>query len=163
MAFDLSRGTFERKTTMTLGNHINRIETPAALVAEEDERTRSRISDYLRMQGYDVLEARTSVEAILLAVDSPYRIDALFTSLSLRKYCNGLELAACLRATRPEMAVFYLAEGGSPSEEVTRELVQGLAGLILKPLAESRLSEALEQVEKKRVRSSLVGMPAGDF
>lgn len=137
-----------------------RNDSPIALVAEDDDAIRLRISGYLREKGYGVLEAKTSVEALLLAVEFPDRIDALFTSLDLRKYCNGAELAGCLRASRPDMSVFYLSGSGECSEEVTREIVQGKAMLLKKPLSEIRLDEAFAMLEEIRdwTGNNLIGI-----
>lgn len=126
------------------------IENPTALVAEDDAATRQRVAGYLRGKGYGVLEARTSVEALLLAVDFPGRIDALFTSTMLREYCNGHELAECLRAMRPEMAVFYLQDSREPASEVTRDLVLGKVVEIRKPVTVPRLEVALGLIEENR-------------
>lgn len=136
---------------MMFQDHYDRYEptAPIALVAEDDDACRARIAAFLRKKGYGVLEARTSLEALLLAVDFPGRIDALFTSTTLRRYCNGVELAAGLRASRPEMAVFYM-DTGSPSEEVTRELIRGQAVLLRKPICEPKLQEAVDLVEEHR-------------
>lgn len=134
---------------MMFQDNYDRIDSPIALVAEDDESARARLAGFLRVKGYGVLEARTSIEALLLAVDYPDRIDALFTSTRLRKYCNGAELAASLRAARPEMAVFYL-ECGSPSAEVTRDILEGKAVLLEKPLTVPRLEESLNLLEENR-------------
>lgn len=128
----------------------DRIEYPIALIAEDDEASRARLADSLRDKGCGVLEARTSVEALLLAVDYPHRIDALFTSTSLRKYCNGVELAECLRATRPEMAIFYLEVALEPREEVSRDLIQGKAVLLRKPVTAPRMEEVIGILEENR-------------
>lgn len=126
------------------------IEFPVAMIAEDDDRARIEIADYLRALGYGVLEARTSVEALLLAVDYPYRIDALFTSLELRKYCNGAELAGCLRLMRPDMAVFYMSGEGFKNEDVTKELIQGEAVYLSKPVTAPRLEDAAGLVTERR-------------
>lgn len=123
---------------------------PIALVAEDDDSVRSQIASFLRDEGYGVLEASTSVEALLLAVDFPDRIDALFTSTTLRKYCNGYELAECLRATRPEMAVFYLENAPESGDDVTRDLILGRATLLRKPVLVPRLEEAISLIEENR-------------
>jgi CheY-like chemotaxis protein len=128
----------------------DRNDSPIAMVAEDDDKVRMRIADFLRDKGYGVLEAKTSVEALLMAVEFPDRIDALFTSLDLRKYCNGSELAGCLRASRPEMAVFYLRGNEECSEEVTRELLLGQATLLRKPVPDPRLEEAIGMLEEIR-------------
>ena len=128
----------------------DRTGSPIAMVAEDDDGARMRIAGYLREQGYRVLEARTSVEALLLAIEFPYRIDMLFTSLDHRKYCNGAELAGCLRVSRPEMAVFYLCGNGECSEDVTREIVMGQAMLLRKPVSDPLMDEAIGVLEEIR-------------
>lgn len=138
---------------MFSSNTYDTIESPIAVVAEDNDGIRKRIADYLRGKGYGVLEAKTSVEALLMAADYPFRIDALFTSLELRKYCNGAELAGCLRATRPEMAIFYMGGEGPQSESVTRELIRGEAVLLKKPVEKPRLDEAIAMVEEERART----------
>jgi DNA-binding NtrC family response regulator len=137
---------------MMFQDNYDRIDTnsPIALVAEDDDAARLRVAAYLRAKGFGVLEARTSVEALLLAVDFPDRIDALFTATCLRKYCNGVELAASLRAARPEMAVFYMDESGSPGEDVTRDLIEGQATLLAKPVSAPRLAEAVSLIDECR-------------
>jgi DNA-binding response OmpR family regulator len=133
-------------------------EYPIAMVAEDDDAVRARISDYLRDKGYGVLEAKTSVEALLLGVEYPGRIDVLFTALDLRKYCNGAELAGCLRAARPEMSVFYLGGNGECSEDVTRELVMGQAMLLKKPVSGPRLDEAVRMLDQIRSQADISAM-----
>jgi DNA-binding NtrC family response regulator len=139
-----------QEATMVYQDNCGPIESPTALIAEDDQAARARVTGFLRSKGYEVLEAGTSMEALLLAVDYPGRIDALFTSTRLRKYCNGSELAAGLRAARPEMAVFFMDESGSPDEAVTRELLQGTAVLLAKPLSLPRLQEAFDLLEENR-------------
>ncbi|MEO7425168.1 MAG: hypothetical protein ABI036_08270 [Fibrobacteria bacterium] len=115
-------------------NSFEQLYTRTALIAESDDKARNRIAFHLRTVGIDVLEAKTCVEALLLALDFPGRIELLFTALELRKYCNGPELAECLKASRPEMRIVYLAEEGTRNEEAGREIVMGEAFLLDKPV-----------------------------
>jgi hypothetical protein len=61
------------------------------------------------------------------------------------------ELAGCLRASRPEMAVFYLGEEKQISDSVAREVMLGQAQLLPKPLAPYRLLEAVARLEEARL------------
>lgn len=117
-----------------------------ALVAEDNDATRATISRYLRADGYGVLEAHTSIEALLLAVEFPDPIDVLFTSIDLRKYCNGIELAGCLRATRPEMAVVYLSDEGDLNQAAELEILASEAFCLEKPLDLGDLDGVLSAV-----------------
>ena len=129
------------------------VEIPIALVAEGNDIIRRQVADHLRNNGFEVLEAKTSVDALLMALDYPDPIIALFTSLELRKYCNGAELASCLRAVRPEMSVFYLGDGDGSMEEIFGELIQGDAVLLGIPLTTPGLDEAIAWVEESRAQA----------
>jgi CheY-like chemotaxis protein len=118
---------------MTYVNAYDCIRTPTVLLADNDDAQRLHIADFLRRRGYGVLEAKTSLEALLLSVDYPFPLVALFTSLSLRKYCNGSELAACLQAIRPGMAVVYLGDMRDAGDEAVRNIVSGEAILLGRP------------------------------
>lgn len=117
-----------------------------ALVAEDDDMARVTLARHLRAEGYGVLEARTSIEALLLAVEFPDRIDVLFTSPNLIKYCNGVELAGCLRVSRPEMAVIYLSGEGDRTEDADQEILEGEALSLEKPLNLRELDAILAAV-----------------
>lgn len=118
-----------------------------AMIAEDDDEVREWIAEDLRNRGYGVLEVRTSIEALLLSVEYPYAIDLLVTSLELRKFCNGFELAGCLRATRPEIAVVYLAGEGVRNADAEAEAMLGEAFLLQKPIGSDALAEAIAGAE----------------
>lgn len=133
----------------TMNYQITRNETEnarLALIAEDDDATLTTIARYLRADGYRVLEASSSIEALLLAMEFPDRIDVLFTSLDLRKYCNGVELAGCLRVSRPEIEVVYLSGEGDGNEEADREILDGDALSLEKPLISRDLAALLSKI-----------------
>lgn len=120
-----------------------------AMIAEDDDAVRQWIAEDLRCRGYGVLEVRTSIEALLLSVEYPFPIDLLITSLELRKFCNGFELAGCMRATRPEMSVVYLAGPGVRNTDAEAEAMVGDAFLLEKPIRSEAFSEAVADVEAR--------------
>ena len=124
-----------------------------ALVAEDDTGARTALAGWLRGKGYGVLEAATSVEALLLAAEFPETIDVLFTSLELRKFCNRYELAGCIKASRPEMAVVYLSGEGVPNAEIAREILLEESGLMQKPLVRSEMESALASMARRELLS----------
>lgn len=120
-----------------------------AMIAEDDDEVRNWIAEDLRNRGYGVLEVRTSIEALLLSVEYPFAIDLLITSLDLRKFCNGFELAGCLRATRREIAVVYLAGEGFRNPDAEAEAMLGEAFLLQKPIGSEALAEAIAGSEAR--------------
>jgi two-component SAPR family response regulator len=74
--------------------------------------------------------------------------------LALRKYCNGVELAGCLRATRPEMTVVYISGEAEWTDAATQELLKGDALQLDKPLNPGDLEATLSAVACRAPRVS---------
>jgi CheY-like chemotaxis protein len=81
------------------------------LVVDRDADVRDYARGVLEGQGFGVLTARNSVEAILLSNHHGGPIRLLITGISLPPYLDGPELARSLQETRPGLRVLYLLEG----------------------------------------------------
>lgn len=128
---------------------MNRESAPIILIAEDDQALRARMARALRAHGCGVLEARTSVEALLLAVAYEGEIEALITSVELRTYSNGPELAHCMRVSRPEMRVIYLASE-EVGEEATVDALIGEALIMPPPASPQDLKTLVSEVMAPR-------------
>jgi ActR/RegA family two-component response regulator len=120
------------------------------LIAAEDDRLRARLSRSFRAGGCRVLEARTSVEALMLAVAYDGPIEALITSLELRTYSNGPELAHCLRVSRPEMRVIFLSDDAYADEDSTRGALLGEATLAPSPVSPLDFLTLVSEIAPRR-------------
>ena len=76
------------------------------LLVEDEEVVRRLVKQVLEQAGYAVLEARDGLEALELGRTS--RIDLLLTDMVMPKL-GGLEVAAELRASRPDLKVLYMS------------------------------------------------------
>ena len=94
---------------------------PKVLLVEDDETIRLVTSTALRDAGFEVIEAKTGDEAILLLAD-PDDIDALFTDVRLPGTLDGIDLAHETRRAFPQMPV-VIASG------YAAQLTQRLRGL----------------------------------
>jgi DNA-binding response OmpR family regulator len=119
---------------------------PVVLLAEEDAVLRNRVARALRVSGCGVLEARNSVEALVLAASYGGHIEALVTSMELRSYSNGPELAHCLRVSRPEMRVICLSDSHYPDELISRDEELGGATVLHPPLTSAELMALVAEV-----------------
>lgn len=81
------------------------------LVVEDEFLIRSLVADYLSDSGFDVHEAESGDEA-LDYLKTGAAVDVLFTDIELPGSLNGVRLAECARAMRPELPVVY-ASGGA--------------------------------------------------
>lgn len=80
-------------------------QTPCIMFVDHHEDLRACVKQILEREGFKVLTARNSVEALVMAADYPLSIDVLLTEAESRVYQNGLELAACFRILRPETRI----------------------------------------------------------
>lgn len=120
------------------------------LLVDREADVRDHARGVLEGQGFGVLTARNSVEAILLSNHHGGPIRLLITGISLPPYMDGPDLARSLQETRPGLRVLYLLDGppepwspvgGEPgphgrylSRPFTREqLVAGVMGVLSPP------------------------------
>jgi CheY-like chemotaxis protein len=86
---------------------MGRAETPLTVLIVEDETLISHlVADWLNDWGFAVHEAASGDEA-LAYIDHDGPVDVIFTDLNLPGSIDGAELAARVRAQRPELPIVY--------------------------------------------------------
>jgi two-component system cell cycle sensor histidine kinase/response regulator CckA len=78
------------------------------LLAEDEPMLREIVRFQLENAGYTVLEAHDGKEAMEVAQKHSGKIDLLLTDVLMTGGTNGLELAAQIGPTRPELKVLYM-------------------------------------------------------
>ena len=86
----------------------------------------------LQREGYGVIKARQSTEALLFNVEFPGEIHLLLTDMCMAPHVNGRRLAEQVRAARPGIAVLYMS-GFVDDPEMAREVADGSAVFLPKP------------------------------
>ncbi len=74
------------------------------LVVEDEVIVRMTIAEYLRDEGYDVVEAGTADEALTI-LQNGTKIDLVFTDVRMPGSIDGCELARRVRAHWPKLPV----------------------------------------------------------
>jgi two-component system, cell cycle sensor histidine kinase and response regulator CckA len=84
------------------------------LVVEDDDAVRVPAVEFLMMEGFKVLQARTGKEALHVVQQSRSSLDLLITDIFMPKM-NGHEVAAELLTQNPDLKVLYISgdPGGS--------------------------------------------------
>jgi PAS domain S-box-containing protein len=82
--------------------------TETILVVEDEEAVRKFACRVLRLSGYEVLEASTGSQAVLLSERHPGQIHLMLTDVIMPQM-NGPELASRLACVRPQMKVLYMS------------------------------------------------------
>ena len=78
------------------------------LLVEDNPTVRSALGDYLRDEGFTVIEADSGPEALDKSLDPAAPIDLLLTDVIMPKM-SGWVLAERLRAARPQMKVLFVS------------------------------------------------------
>jgi CheY-like chemotaxis protein len=115
------------------------------LLVEDDDAVRAVARRMLELQGMTVLQAANPGEALRAAADHPGRLDVLVTDVRLPGM-DGPELAARVRAARPDLRVVFMSGGlreealhAAAPPDATVEFVQ-------KPFTPAQLVAALRRV-----------------
>jgi PAS domain S-box-containing protein len=119
--------------------------TETILLVEDDQAVRELAGRVLRTQGYRVYEAGDGASALARAAElGAERIDLLFSDVILPQM-RGQELAQCLLASRPGMAVL-LASGYGDSGMSPVGAGEGVRAFLAKPYGPAALVQRVREV-----------------
>ncbi len=102
------------------------------LVVDDNDNFRETISEYLKSQGFCVLEAANGVEAVALFRQNQSRVDVLLTDV--RMPCmTGDNLVKYLKGTNPTVRAIYMS--AFPSSLNSKAEEQGFPFWLQKPFS----------------------------
>lgn len=84
------------------------------LVVDDDDAVRVPAIEFLKMEGYRVLQAGNGIEAMQLIKEKIASVDLLLTDISM-KGMTGLDLASALRKVNPALKVIFMS-GNAPHQ-----------------------------------------------
>jgi two-component system cell cycle sensor histidine kinase/response regulator CckA len=102
------------------------------LLVDDDALVSNLAEASLSSQGYRVLTAQDSDQALRLSEEHPGPIHLLITDQVMPPFMSGQELATCLRLLRPDMKVLYISGYGA-TDGVADEVGDAFAGFLAKP------------------------------
>jgi signal transduction histidine kinase len=113
------------------------------LVVEDEAGVRELACQFLRVKGYNVLEAEGGLEALAVSRRHPGAIHLLLSDMVMPKMSGG-ELAAQLKATRPEIRIAFMS---GYSEFSRGDLGKGFpeAPVLQKPFSPASLIEIVRE------------------
>jgi CheY-like chemotaxis protein len=103
----------KRGYVLPLGDHSPR--TEMVLLVDDDEDILGVAAEFLETLGYDVVTARTGLEALAVLRDDS-NISILFTDMQMPGM-NGEELAGIAVASRPDLRVIFASGSARPSTD----------------------------------------------
>jgi two-component system, cell cycle sensor histidine kinase and response regulator CckA len=117
------------------------------LVVDDEKSILDLVSMLLEREGYRVLLAGHSDEALLKLDGFHQDVHLLLTDLRMDPYMDGFELAKCVRLLRPAISVLYIS-GFSENIMVNQEVAAGKAIFLAKPFSISELLEKIQSILK---------------
>ena len=104
------------------------------LLVDDDALVSSVAEAILLAQGYRVLSAKDSDEAMRISDSHSGPIHLLITDQVMPPYMSGPELATCLRMLRPDLKILYISGYGA-SDSVQDEVGDAFAEFLPKPFS----------------------------
>jgi CheY-like chemotaxis protein len=113
------------------------------LIVEDDERVRVLARTILRKYGYQVLEAQSGSDALIVCEQHTAPIHLLLTDVVLPRV-SGPELAARLVVSRPDMKVLYMS-GYAGDANLQVALHGAGASFLQKPITPEVLAKGVRE------------------
>jgi DNA-binding NtrC family response regulator len=121
------------------------MESKTILVVDDEDSIRNLAALVLETDGYQVLKARHSDEALILLDSYKDSVHLLLTDVKMDPFLTGCELAKCIRLMRPDIGVLYIS--GFPNNPmVQQEVMEARAGFLAKPFSPKDLLEKVKAV-----------------
>lgn len=127
--------------------------TETILLVDDDHAIRRLAALILEAEGYKVLSATHSDEALLICDKYHGPIHLLLTDVRMDPFMDGCELAKCVRLLRPDIQVLYIS-GNANNHMVQHEVEVGKAIFLPKPFGPVELIETTRSVLNAMARAA---------
>ncbi len=114
------------------------------LVVEDDDAVRIPTSEFLKMEGFKVLQARTGDEAIHVVEQNRSRLDILITDIVMPKM-TGHQVAEQLIRLHPDLKVLYMS-GDTDEAPPSRGTGPSKNAMLRKPFRLETLTERIQEL-----------------
>ena len=118
------------------------------LLVEDEPAVRGAAKRILGQSGYQVLEAATPTDAVVLSADRARKIDLVLTDVVMPEM-SGMDLARRIREQRTDLPILFMS--GYPQEVISHQgLVPSEVRLLEKPFTRAALLAAVSRALKAR-------------
>ena len=120
-----------------------RARPPAVLVVEDEALSRLAIAEHLRDCGYEVVEAGSADEAVVMLASGTV-VDIVFSDVQTPGLMDGFELASWLHRQRPDVKV-VLTSGYARAVDAADDMCRH-APLLAKPYTHEQVVHSIREI-----------------
>lgn len=132
--------------------------TETILVVEDEPSVRTLVRDELRKLGYRVIEAKSGIEACLLATQQAGSLQLLLTDVVMPGM-GGRELAQHLSAIKPDLRTLFMS-GYMDDVGIMAGQEEGTSSFLQKPFTPEVLARAVRDLLDLQASSDKTGTPS---
>ena len=132
--------------------------TETILVVEDEPSVRTLVRDELRKLGYSVIEAKSGIEACLLATQQAGSLQLLLTDVVMPGM-GGRELAQHLSAIKPDLRTLFMS-GYMDDVGIMAGQEEGTSSFLQKPFTPEVLARAVRDLLDLQTSSGKTGTPS---
>lgn len=119
--------------------------TKTVLIVEDDDAVRNPAAEFLKMEGFKVLQATNGAEALRIVEDSRSRVDLLVTDIVMAGM-SGNEVAATLLKTHPGLRVLYMSGDADKAANVAKSGAAAKSSVLQKPFRLNKLNDKIREL-----------------
>jgi CheY-like chemotaxis protein len=119
--------------------------TKTILIVEDDESVRNPATEFLKMEGFKVLQARSGQEALRIVQESRSHVDLLVTDIVMAGM-HGNELAEELYKSHPALRVLYMSGDADKAAKAAKSGTARAHAILQKPFRLNKLNDKIREV-----------------
>ena len=118
---------------------------PLIIIVDDEEPLRRMLRSILLMNGYRVLVASTSNDALRICTQFRRRIDLMITDVEMPGF-SGFVLADEVARDRPRMPILFISGGFNRQDHAVRDMLRAGREFLEKPFTGSTLASKLKSM-----------------
>jgi two-component system cell cycle sensor histidine kinase/response regulator CckA len=119
--------------------------TKTILIVEDDDAVRNPAAEFLKMEGFKVLQARAGTEALRIVQESRSHVDLLVTDIVMAGM-HGNEVAEELYKTHPALKVLYMSGDADKVAKVGKSGSTRPRAVLQKPFRLNKLNDKIREI-----------------
>lgn len=115
------------------------------LIVEDDDAVRNPAAEFLKMEGFKVLQARTGPEALRIVKESRSNLDLLITDIVMAGM-HGNQVAEELHKSHPELKVLFMSGDAAEAAKASKNPLGQSENVLQKPFRLNKFIDKIHQM-----------------